>query len=363
MIYKPLGDKSAQSWIDNLSSNELFNDLSRNQKILYIDSIQQECAKISKLNNLEFYKNTELNLLIYVSRASLTINKQILSMDGIVVNTVSSGTMSILIKKQTVSITSLRGYGSTLAISVKKQTMAITGQTRSDLTLIASYSESNQNYNGALATGQKLGQSVMGIGESMPLCKFYLKREGTGGGGNFIAKVYAHSGTFGTSSVPTGSSLVDSNPVAVSTLGLAYTLISFIFDTPYTLANGTPYVIVLDFTGTTSGGNQPVFGAKSGNPHGAGNDCLYYDGAWHANASVGLCYYLYNTIVYNSTIAMSIKKQSIFITSTLKASISLSVSIKKQLVSISAELVSGDSIGAMALNINKQLVSIDGSFT
>jgi len=59
MYYKSLGDKTVQNWINDLGSNGVFNALSQNQKILYIDREQQECAMLSKENKLGFYKVTE----------------------------------------------------------------------------------------------------------------------------------------------------------------------------------------------------------------------------------------------------------------------------------------------------------------
>ena len=56
MPYTPLGDKTVQSWISILGQNTAFNALSQDQKILCVDRGQQECAMLSKENNLEFYK-------------------------------------------------------------------------------------------------------------------------------------------------------------------------------------------------------------------------------------------------------------------------------------------------------------------
>jgi photosystem II stability/assembly factor-like uncharacterized protein len=56
MSYKPLGDKIVRDWISILGTNPIFNGLSQNQQTLYIDNGQQECAILSKSNNLEFYK-------------------------------------------------------------------------------------------------------------------------------------------------------------------------------------------------------------------------------------------------------------------------------------------------------------------
>jgi hypothetical protein len=56
MSYVVLGDKTIQNYINMLNVYSPFNLLSQTQQIQYINFIQQECANISKKNNLEYYK-------------------------------------------------------------------------------------------------------------------------------------------------------------------------------------------------------------------------------------------------------------------------------------------------------------------
>lgn len=73
---------------------------------------------------------------------------------------------------------------------------------------------------------------------------FYLARVGTLTG-NLTAVLYAHSGTFGTSSVPTGSALATSTTVDVTTLSTSptFTWEEFTFTTPFTLTKDTKYTL------------------------------------------------------------------------------------------------------------------------
>lgn len=57
MPYIPLGDKTVQNYIDMMSVYSPFNSLTQAQQIQYINFNQQLCAKISKDNDLEYYKS------------------------------------------------------------------------------------------------------------------------------------------------------------------------------------------------------------------------------------------------------------------------------------------------------------------
>jgi hypothetical protein len=87
-------------------------------------------------------------------------------------------------------------------------------------TVVDSYSESN--YDGIINVGgtqSACGQSFTGDGSNLGSVKFYLKKNAGGpASGNLEARIYAHSGTFGTSSVATGAVLATSDIVNISTL-------------------------------------------------------------------------------------------------------------------------------------------------
>ncbi len=91
----------------------------------------------------------------------------------------------------------------------------------------------------------EVGQSFQGTNDALSIARFRIKQSGTSG--TLIAKLYAHSGTYGTSSVPdTGTLLATSNSVNISTVGSSYNWVDFTFSSPYTVVSGTNYVIVLE---------------------------------------------------------------------------------------------------------------------
>lgn len=101
--------------------------------------------------------------------------------------------------------------------------------------------------------GQGHGQSFTGDGGLLTRAAFWMATTGTPPG-SLTAVVYAHTGTFGTTSgVGTGSPLATSTARSAA-LPNTYQWQYFDFDGTLTLANGTPYVIVvmLDTTGDAS---------------------------------------------------------------------------------------------------------------
>lgn len=100
--------------------------------------------------------------------------------------------------------------------------------------------------------------------------------------GSFQFEIYAHSGTYGTSSVPTGSPLATSDTVLVSSLTATYAT----YTTYFTGANaismtaGTRYVLVCNYA-TTSWPNALLFKNKTPSFY-AGNQSYKSGGTWNA---------------------------------------------------------------------------------
>lgn len=101
--------------------------------------------------------------------------------------------------------------------------------------------------------------------------------------GNLVAKIYAHSGTFGTSSVPTGGALATSVNVDVSKLSTSYASIELGFDTQTLLAASTNYVVTFEYSGGDGSNNVQVRGLATTGTH-AGNRSEN-TGAWAAIAA------------------------------------------------------------------------------
>lgn len=96
------------------------------------------------------------------------------------------------------------------------------------------------------------------------------------------SKVYAHSGSFGASSVPTGGALAISKDVDVSKLTTSYQTIEFGFDTQYEMVADTNYVIVFDSSAGNASNYAHLQGLASSGTH-PGNRSSY-DGSWTATA-------------------------------------------------------------------------------
>lgn len=121
------------------------------------------------------------------------------------------------------------------------------------------------------------GQSFTGDGSTVQEISFYVGQQaGTATAGTVVVAIYAHSGTFGTSSIATGSALATSEPVDATTLPHPSTALLVGRPVPFTflganqivLANGTNYVAMVVLTGVT--GDTLKFSQASGSPTGNG---------------------------------------------------------------------------------------------
>lgn len=108
---------------------------------------------------------------------------------------------------------------------------------------VDSYSEANRDSEWSIfgAASSAVSQSFTATGVTLDSAKFYLRKSVGSPTGNATAILYAHSGTFGTNSVPTGSALATSDPFDVSTLTSSFQLATFNFTgvNRYALVNGT----------------------------------------------------------------------------------------------------------------------------
>jgi hypothetical protein len=168
-----------------------------------------------------------------------------------------------------------------------------------------SYSESNQSstisFSGGL-TNKALAQSFTAShGGALTSCKFYLRKSGSPTG-NITAKLYAHSGSYGTSSLPSGAALAASATVDISTLTTSLALVTFTFSgvNQYTLVNGTRYCISVEYSGGDAS-NFLTGGIDSTSSTHGGNQASQNTGtsAWSANATFDLAFYVYSDGVVN----------------------------------------------------------------
>ena len=162
--------------------------------------------------------------------------------------------------------------------------------------IIDEYDESNQSsytdLSGGAGENIETGQSITGNGRDLKSLIAYVLKNGSPTG-NAVAKLYAHSGTFGTSSVPTGSALATSDNVDVAALSGSYDNVTFNFPTPYTLVDGTKYFITIAFSGGSSG-NSLRWGLDNSAPTHNGN-FAYYVSSWVALSTEDLIFSVIGT--------------------------------------------------------------------
>ena len=164
------------------------------------------------------------------------------------------------------------------------------------MVLIDSYSESNQDWSSSVQTTYISGQSFTNVNPIiLDSCKFYIKKSGSPTG-NAVAKIYAHTGTYGTSSVPTGSALATSDNFDVSTLSTSYGLSTFNFSGAdrITLSANTYYCIVLVYSGGSSS-NRIDLAEDDSSPTASGNKVSSSNSGstWSATSGYDVCFYVY----------------------------------------------------------------------
>ena len=138
------------------------------------------------------------------------------------------------------------------------------------------------------------GQSFTGQQGFLSKATFNLRKFGSPTG-NIVARLYAHSGTFGSSSVPTGSPLATSDPVLASSLTTSFADVEFGFNEYYVMTADTKYVIVVEYNdGDVS--NHVRFQGSSSSVH-PGNFSLY-DGSWAVGGAGDL---RFSTLAIRST--------------------------------------------------------------
>jgi len=128
---------------------------------------------------------------------------------------------------------------------------------------------------------------------------FYLKRLGNPNA-NLQAQLYEITGTIGVNATPTGSALVSSSKVAMSSISNSeYVLVEFSFPTTYVMEASHNYAIILITTDVVAldASNYVFFGTDGSTPTHGGN-IVYYFGGWIANANIDAVFYIYDGHTY-----------------------------------------------------------------
>ena len=162
-----------------------------------------------------------------------------------------------------------------------------------DATTMDSYADTNQDSTQALGNGtiEAVGQSVTGNGGVLSRIRVDLSKT-LSPTGTMVATVYTHSGTFGTSSVPTGAVLATSNTINVADLTTTLTLTDFEFEDEVTLTNTTKYVIALEYAGGDAS-NYVNVGTDTSTPSHGGNFSTYNGATWTAVSGTDAIFYVY----------------------------------------------------------------------
>jgi hypothetical protein len=161
--------------------------------------------------------------------------------------------------------------------------------------IIDSYSEINWSTDIGVGDGVTItiaGQSfTCGSNYTLDSAKFELRKTGSPTGSAY-AKLFSHSGTYGTSSVG-NVLLATSDAFDVSTLTTSHAPYTFTFSGVERIAL-TPnyYVIVVEFTGGNASDYIRV-GYDWSSPSHDGNLCKYVPTTWTAMSNQDACFYVY----------------------------------------------------------------------
>ena len=134
------------------------------------------------------------------------------------------------------------------------------------------------------ATYYRVGQSFTGDGSKIASVSFWLSNPGNVALANCFAKLWAHTGTFGSTGTPTGSALATSVALDIGTIehtgvGQEVTF-TFTGANQYQTTNGTNYFVTAEFP--TAGSSTPMyFFANSAGTHG-GNLATWDNVSWTA---------------------------------------------------------------------------------
>lgn len=195
----------------------------------------------------------------------------------------------------TLSFTTTDPDGDDVSYEVQVDTVSSFDSTGTASHVIDQYPTSNDNgLQTTMGVGSASGMSFTGDGSVLGSVQAYLD-DNTSASGTVTAQIFAHTGTFGSTGIPTGSALATSDAIATSTIpsGASATLITFTFTgtNQITLANGTHYVIVVN--GPSAAG---LIGWNGQNisPSAPGN-ASHLSGTWSATTAFDLIFYINST--------------------------------------------------------------------
>lgn len=166
--------------------------------------------------------------------------------------------------------------------------------------VIDSYSESN--YSAAidgLGAGylEKLGESFTSQLSILEQIKWYMLKGGSPTG-NVYAKIYKHTGTYGSTDLAYNAALAVSDAVDVSTVGAGIGLISFTFSAANRIVLNDPYYVVTAEYDGGDASNYLALGIDNSSPTHDGAPVDWVSGDWAtADTSKDRIFYVYGTLI------------------------------------------------------------------
>ena len=182
--------------------------------------------------------------------------------------------------------------------NISSDTYILETKTISFLGVVDSYSESNQSNYWVNSPEISFGQSFTGDGTTLDKAVFYLRKFGSPTG-TATAKIYAHTGTFGTNGTPTGSSLATSETIDVSSLTTSFVLTDFLFTgaNRIVLDDGTKYVVVISRPDPGYPTNYMAIGIDASSPtHGGNTSSSEDDSSWASYSAYDSIFYIYGSL-------------------------------------------------------------------
>lgn len=183
-------------------------------------------------------------------------------------------------------VTGVASEGVTIKGSIDTGAMASAQQTPGTLTAQTMFVTGGTR----LGAGNSFRNLV--VGAKIKEVYFWMARVGTPSS-TLNAKLYAHSGTFGTSSIPTGSALATSTGVSAGNLSTTPGWVKFTFPNGYTMTDNTDYVIAVEISGNTSNSTNYVQVYSNGSNLYPGNWSSWSGSTWTATATTDIAFKLY----------------------------------------------------------------------
>ena len=173
-------------------------------------------------------------------------------------------------------------------------------------TIIDSYSETNATTlqvinNIASFYYIAKGQSFTGSPCILDKVVFYTSKVGSPTG-NCYAKIYTHTGTYGSSSLGTGSALATSDAIDVSTISTSNSLVTWNFSGGERIELESKYYVVVVYYDNGDASNYIQINSDNTSSTHSGNFVSYKRIDGWSNGSVDSCFYVYGEPITTPTV-------------------------------------------------------------